>query len=216
PRGSARQRLAPAPAFPAALAAELEAADLGEESLYLAWQLAEWGGGDRAALFAVVARALGELHQGSTRVKVDAAAQAVLRAAEGIVGAPGERRPLILDGEFLTTEKLLAAEERLAAALAARMRPAEFAAGAIDEAVAEVEATAVPRPTDEQGAVVRAALGRRFTVITGGPGTGKTTIVLALVRALVRLGLPPDAIALCAPTGKAANRLDEALREGLQ
>jgi exodeoxyribonuclease V alpha subunit len=62
---------------------------------------------------------------------------------------------------------------------------------------------------------VRAALGRRFTVITGGPGTGKTTIVLALVRALVRLGLAPESVALAAPTGKAANRLDEALRQGL-
>jgi exodeoxyribonuclease V alpha subunit len=215
PRGTARQRLTPAPAYPAALAAELEEADLGEEALYLAWQLAQWAGDDRGAVLAVVARALGGLAQGSTRVKVDAAAQAVLRAAGDIVGGPGDRRPLILDGDHLTTEKLMTAEQRLVAALSARLRPSAFAAGDVAHAVAEVEASAVPRPTDEQSAVVRAALGRRFTVITGGPGTGKTTIVLALVRALVRLGLPPDSIALAAPTGKAANRLEEALREGL-
>ena len=81
--------------------------------------------------------------------------------------------------------------------------------------MAAVVDSGLPRPTDEQAAVVRAALGRRFAVITGGPGTGKTTIVLALVRALVRLGLAPEQIALAAPTGKAANRLEEALREGL-
>jgi exodeoxyribonuclease V alpha subunit len=149
-------------------------------------------------------------------VRVDAAAQAVLRGAGGLVGAPGERRPLILDGEYLTTEKLRAAEQRLVDALAARRRPSELSAADIDRAVGEVEATGVPRPTEEQAAVVRAALRGRFTVITGGPGTGKTTIVLALVRALVRLGLAPETIALAAPTGKAANRLDEALREGLQ
>src|SRR4051812_22312530 len=121
PRGTARQRLAPAAAFPAALAAELEEADLGEEALYLAWQLAEWAAGDRAAVLAVVARVLGELAQGSTRVKLDPAAQAVMRAAGAIVGGPGERRPLILDGEYLTTEKLMTAEQRLVEALAARM-----------------------------------------------------------------------------------------------
>ena len=214
PRGMARQRLAPAAALSPELAAELVEADLGEESLYLAWQLCEWGGG-APALLAVIVRALGELGQGSTRVKVDASAQALLRAAGDLVGTPGQRRPLILDGEFLTTEKLLAAEQRLAAALSARLRPSEFSAAAIERAVAEVEKSGVPRPTEEQGAVVRTALGRRFTVITGGPGTGKTTIVLALVRALVRLGLAPESIALAAPTGKAANRLDEALREGL-
>jgi exodeoxyribonuclease V alpha subunit len=214
PRGTARQRLAAAPAYPAALAAELEEADLGEEALYLAWQLAAWGGGD-PALLAVVARALGELAQGSTRAKVDGTAQALLRGAEAIVGAPGERKPLILDGEWLTTERLMAAEQRLVAALEPRRGPSAFVEADVARAVAEVEATAVPRPTEEQSGVVRAALGRRFTVITGGPGTGKTTIVLALVRALARLGVAADEIALAAPTGKAANRLEEALREGL-
>jgi exodeoxyribonuclease V alpha subunit len=215
PRGTARQRMAPAPAFPAPLAAELEEADLGEESLYLAWQLAEWAEGDRAGVLAVVARALGELARGSTRVRVDAAARAALRGAGALVGAPGERRPLILDGDYLTTEKLMAAEQRLVAALAARRGGPGFSPADIARAMAEVEESAAPRPTEEQAAVVRAALDRRFTVVTGGPGTGKTTIVLTLVRALVRLGLTPESIALAAPTGKAANRLDEALREGL-
>src|SRR5207253_1491241 len=76
-------------------------------------------------------------------------------------------------------------------------------------------ADATPVPSDEQRAAVRAALGRGLAVITGGPGTGKTTIALALVRALARLGIAPTEIRLAAPTGKAANRLEEALRGGL-
>ena len=60
---------------------------------------------------------------------------------------------------------------------------------------------------------VQAAAERRFAVITGGPGTGKTTIVCALLRALIGPDLAPEEIALTAPTGRAAQRMGEALRE---
>jgi exodeoxyribonuclease V alpha subunit len=217
PRGTARQRLSPAPAYPPALAAELEDADLGDELLYLAWQVSAWADEvQRPALLSLLARTFGELARGSTRVRVSADEGALLGAASAVVGAPGQRKPLILDGHWLYTEKLFTSEERLVAALAKRLDASAFAPEAIERAVAEVVATATPRPTDEQAAVVRAVLGRRFAVVTGGPGTGKTTIVLALVRALVRLGLQPAEIALAAPTGKAANRLEEALRAGLE
>src|SRR5690606_38992691 len=43
-------------------------------------------------------------------------------------------------------------------------------------------------------------------------GTGKTSIVASILRASVQMGLAPDAIALAAPTGKAANRLTSALQ----
>ena len=66
-------------------------------------------------------------------------------------------------------------------------------------------------PSDEQIAAVNNVISNAVTVITGGPGTGKTTMVLGLVRALKSLGL---SITLCAPTGKAAKRLGEAT--GLQ
>src|SRR6185437_13768838 len=62
-----------------------------------------------------------------------------------------------------------------------------------------------------QASAVEAALTRPLAVVTGGPGTGKTAIVVAILRALGRLGVAPSAIALAAPTGKAAQRLGEAL-----
>ncbi len=65
-----------------------------------------------------------------------------------------------------------------------------------------------------QRAAVRAVAGRRLFVLTGGPGTGKTTTVLRMLLRLQRAAPSPLAIALAAPTGKAAQRLSEALRDG--
>jgi exodeoxyribonuclease V alpha subunit len=69
-----------------------------------------------------------------------------------------------------------------------------------------------------QREAVRRVLGRRLFVLTGGPGTGKTTTVLRMLLALSREhvafhGAPP-VIRISAPTGKAAQRLTDSLREG--
>ncbi|WP_165821131.1 exodeoxyribonuclease V subunit alpha [Nocardioides gansuensis] len=68
---------------------------------------------------------------------------------------------------------------------------------------------------DEQRAACRQAAARWTTVLTGGPGTGKTTAVAGLLVALAEQAeARGDAlrIALTAPTGKAAARLEEAVR----
>lgn len=53
---------------------------------------------------------------------------------------------------------------------------------------------------------LKAAAGGRFTVVTGGPGTGKTTMALAIIRMFQGEGAK---VVLCAPTGRAAQRLAE-------
>src|SRR5262249_44744597 len=57
---------------------------------------------------------------------------------------------------------------------------------------------------DSQKAAVRVVLGSKVTVITGGPGGGKTTLVNSLLKILIAKAVT---IALCAPTGRAAKRL---------
>lgn len=71
-------------------------------------------------------------------------------------------------------------------------------------------------PSPDQVAALALALARPFVVISGGPGTGKTSTVCTLLRCLVRSGVSADTIALAAPSGRAAQRMTEALHAGIQ
>ncbi len=61
--------------------------------------------------------------------------------------------------------------------------------------------------TDEQQEAIMKALSNSLTIVTGGPGTGKTTLVMALCRIIENSG---GRLLLAAPTGRAARRLGEA------
>lgn len=75
----------------------------------------------------------------------------------------------------------------------------------------------VSEQTDWQKVAAAVALTRRISVISGGPGTGKTTTVAKLLVALVQLSTDkPLRIQLAAPTGKAAARLTESLGSSLR
>ncbi|HEY0707578.1 MAG TPA: AAA family ATPase, partial [Polyangia bacterium] len=195
--------------------------DMDPHDAFVAHEVAGWAVGlpaaDAAAFATLVARLLTEVGQGSTRLPLSASERALIARVPALVGAPGANTPLIAVDDHLTTHRLHAAETRLSAALEERFAATAptFEAAAIDAALAAVIRTASPPPSAEQQQAVSRALVGRLGIITGGPGTGKTTIVLALVRTLLRLGVAATDIALAAPTGKAANRLGEALRDGL-
>ena len=76
-----------------------------------------------------------------------------------------------------------------------------------ERAIARYQAEARIVLAPQQAEAVRRALHDPLLVITGGPGVGKTTIVRGIVNTLVRQGLT---VALAAPTGRAAKRLQEA------
>lgn len=77
----------------------------------------------------------------------------------------------------------------------------------LSEYISNIEAEQGIGLVEEQQNAVVESLRNGVIVITGGPGTGKTTIINTIVRLLEKLGL---SYALAAPTGRAAKRLSEA------
>ena len=135
----------------------------------------------------------------------------------------GERCPLVLDGDRLYLQRVFEAERRVAERLKSSAGDAyeePSARGSArgfpsHEELATLEATIARLFRDagnEFRSAARAATAGKVCIVTGGPGTGKTTMAARLIALLVELGLAsPRRIGLATPTGKAATRLQESV-----
>lgn len=136
------------------------------------------------------------------------------RPASAIGQAPGEK-PLMLAGERIYLARFWHYEEALASWIEARLAPAATPAWQTDEGfksrIDRLFPSELVEGTDWQRTAAVNALAGRFSIISGGPGTGKTTTVARLLVLLLERE-PELRIALAAPTGKAAARLKEALK----
>ena len=134
------------------------------------------------------------------------------------VTRPGsaERRPLVLDGRGrLYLERLWTAERTVAACLRRLAHGMESAPGPEPSGLKAALDRLFPgtASSDPARTAARIAVCRRLCVVSGRPGTGKTTVAAAVVALFIELRLAaPGRIALAAPTGKAAARLQEAVR----
>lgn len=145
-------------------------------------------------------------------------ASALVQASAGD-GAEPAPVPLVLDGDHA----YLLRNHRAECAVAQALRQRRAAAQPPLQPLTEDDLRALFNGSwqdaeERQRAAVRQAIGRRLMVLTGGPGTGKTTTVLRMLLGLsrehrARTGRLP-ALQVAAPTGKAAQRLAEALRTG--
>ncbi|MBL8752023.1 MAG: exodeoxyribonuclease V subunit alpha [Planctomycetes bacterium] len=133
--------------------------------------------------------------------------------ADGRADEPAS--PLVLDsGDRLYLRRDFVAERTIARCLQQRLAEPERMPAATVRAHLQALRLLPPEGTvpDPQLLATIAAARSSFLVLTGGPGTGKTTTVARMLALLLRAE-PHLRIALCAPTGKAAARLLEALRQ---
>ncbi len=175
-------------------------------------------GGDAAAgaRVAACAEAVWDAAQeGHVCVDVDAVDDRERLRSSPVVGSPGapDRGPLVLDDGTLYLRRLWLAETGLAGAIASLDGPMPAASGeAIERELARVF-PGVPAD-DPQRRAVQAGLSRRLALLSGGPGTGKTTTMARLLVAFARLQ-PQARVCFAAPTGKAAARLAQSLASQL-
>ena len=121
---------------------------------------------------------------------------------EGAGALTAEREPLV----FL--DFIARCEEHISGALLRLAEYTETAGNAFNAFLKRFNADAGIELNPVQQNAVKAAVEHGFAVITGGPGTGKTTIIKAVYRYLSLAGLK---CVLAAPTGRAAKRMSEAV-----
>ena len=140
---------------------------------------------------------------------------AALRSAP-VVGRPADFAPLILDDHGrLYLHRYWQYESNLAKSISERARalPAPMDRVRLEQGLERLFPSAANADQSQRRAAATAAQ-RKLTVITGGPGTGKTrTVVFILALLLEQSANAAFRIALTAPTGKAAARLQEAVNK---
>ncbi len=148
---------------------------------------------------------------GTARYRAPAASEWKAQLSAAFIGRPGDYQPLILDGRRLYLHRHWHNELRIVQALEGRMQPVPVAA---DRLARRLDALFGDLPSGQGGwwqkCAAAMALTRRLTIISGGPGTGKTTTVTRILALLLEQE-PTMRILLAAPTGKAAARLSESI-----
>ncbi len=145
-----------------------------------------------------------------------------LVAHAGDVSVAAAQRPLVLSDRRLYLRRYWTYERRIDAALRRRLAQVETGFSDLPQRLDALFGPANPAPDaliDWQKLACALATRGAFSIITGGPGTGKTTTVVRLLALLqspaVERGKPLR-IRLAAPTGKAAARLTESISHQVQ
>ena len=113
----------------------------------------------------------------------------------------------VFDGtQYVYLPDLLSAEQDIAHRLAILTRRGKQTARNLDQNIQILELTQGFAYAPLQREAIRKAMTENCLVLTGGPGTGKTTTVNAILQLLEQQA---ERVALCAPTGRAAKRLSE-------
>ena len=121
--------------------------------------------------------------------------------------------------KYLYFSRCFAAERNLACGLGKLMCspfPESVGEAAAERITEEATRFSGFELSEMQRKAVKLALTGRGVIVTGGPGTGKTTVICAILRAFVLSGVRAGEVALCAPTGRAARRIKESVQTELK
>jgi exodeoxyribonuclease V alpha subunit len=169
---------------------------------------------------ALAARVSQQFGLGHTCLDLNALAPELRQSAASLPWIEGPNSPLVLDGARLYLRRNWNAEQHIRASIAARLAQPCPVPENLKETLSQLFDTGVQTTApDWQRVACALAARKRFTLITGGPGTGKTTTVvrlLALLQSDPARQQTPMRIALAAPTGKAAARLGESIASAVQ
>jgi len=165
----------------------------------------------KQAFEAIVMTASYEQNQGHSCIQIDDNAQALLLASGLVETNPKDQDyplPLVIEQNRLYLHRYWDYENRLAMQIKAMVQfthPVEKLDETLDRYFTASD------ETDDQREAAKMAARQSFCIITGGPGTGKTFTVVKILALLQELAEQPLHIALAAPTGKAAMRLQESI-----
>ncbi len=155
------------------------------------------------------ARLSNQLSQGHSCMYIDETERELLRNS-GLVTISGKKTlPLVLENNRLYLHRYWFYENRLVMQIKSLL-PCLFSIKNIEPLLDRYFIELI-NETDWQREAVKKALSQAFSIITGGPGTGKTTTIVKLLALLQETSDQPLHIALAAPTGKAATRLQESI-----
>ncbi len=153
------------------------------------------------------------LSEGHTFIRLSTAEQQVLSAALPIVGTHGDT-PLLMAGDKLFLGRMWQLERDLAREIC-RLAGAELAAADWLTVSSRLAEWFTGKGSEGQKTAAALAMLQPFMLISGGPGTGKTTTVAKLLALLCENTKAMPRIALAAPTGKAAAHMSRALQKAL-
>lgn len=152
-----------------------------------------------------------EQNQGHSCIQIDEEARALVLAS-GLAVLSGQQTgklPLVVEQDRLYLHRYWFYENRLAMQIRA-MTKLSHSVEKLDPMLDRYFEPVVDE-IDGQREAAKMAVKQTFSIITGGPGTGKTTTVVKILAVLQELAGEPLHIALAAPTGKAAMRLQESI-----
>jgi len=167
-------------------------------------------GTQRSAFESLLMKLSAQQAAGHSCMPIDEADKDLLQAS-GFV-SKGQTMPLIVENNRLYTQRYWFYERRLALQVKALCQQ-RYNYEHMEDRVAHYFKS-LSDGTDWQQEAAKKALTRAFCIITGGPGTGKTTTVVKILALLQELAKQSLHIALVAPTGKAAMRLQESIGVG--